>query len=341
MWLLACKSSFFSDLFIAMPHLWTHWFLQPYALPYQDDHTVCAIRVWRYTRLQFNTSLPVHIYALSGSFSFGRITGCIPSSSLAFVRHITIRISESIFHHPIGFREFIALMPSLRDLSLSVHNPNSRFNGRRLWYTNAPLLEHDIPSIVQLDSLTLRGLMPHRDVTSSLLLRSITSLTLLDVASGSMWPTSSLVEIMSCMPLLRSLCVRSDDGQLPPRNFWPPPNTSISSIPPSLRYLELSGDAIHLYPFLNSVFSTHTVELRTVVVTFHLWKLSHPDIVFGSIPALEVELEGRVDVISVHGSSLSVTTERSPMSVVPMLWSCTWECLSEGNDTWVRLPLTA
>lgn len=260
---------------------------------------------------------------------------CVPFAALPFIRHVTLRVSESILHCPVGFPEFLASLPSLQSVWLNVYNGMSHFDGHRYWTSNAPLVVRDVPPTIELRSLCLDGLNIDADATPDLPLSSLTSLSFLDLAMGQLWALASLTDVLGRTPHLTTLRIRSDNGQPPPPNFWPGPGASIASSIPMLRYLELSGDVLDLYPFLETVTPETYPCLDTVVVTFHLWRCTFPEVVFGCIPALDMELDNAADTIAISANPLHVTTERPLDAPRSMTWSCTWKFFTEGGELWV------
>lgn len=339
MWMLVSKSSFFADLFIRMPTLWMHWFLKPYTRNHQDRHAICAIRMWCHFHGKRSTSLPISIYAVPGSSCIHNILDCVPFAALPFIRHVTLRVSESILHCPVGFPEFLASLSSLRSVWLNVYNGMSHLDGGRYWVSNAPLIERDLPPSAVLRSLCLDGLTIEADAVSTLPLSSLYSLSLIDLAKAYFRETASLVDILARTPHLTTLRIRSDDGQPPPPNFWPCRGMAIAPLLPQLCHLELSGDALDLYPFLETVTPATYPQLNTVIVTFHLWRCTFPGTVFGCIPSLETELNGDAETVTVSGDPLSITTERASTTMQPLTWSCTWLFLTEREEFWVSLML--
>lgn len=336
MWLLSTKSSFFAQLFLQMPVLWMHWFVQPYPRCDQDHHTVCAIRMWCYFHGNMSTSLPVSVYAVEGTTCTHSIMDCVPFAALPFIRHVTIRVSESILHCPVGYPDFMASLPALRSVWLNVYNGISRMGNGRRWTSNTPLIERDLPPSAQLASLCLDGLAVRADATLTLPLAFLKSLTFLDLATGNRSDTASLVDILSRTPLLTTLCIRSDRGQPPPSNFWPSPGTSITSMIPLLRHIELSGDLTDLYPFMELITPDSYPHLESVVASFHIWTGTCTESVFGRVAVLESELASSTGTITLRGASMSIATKRAPTANRPFTCSCSWRLLTEIGELWVR-----
>lgn len=335
---LSTRSAFFAALFADMHSLWTDWFVRSRPVLEQSPEFNCAKRLWLWNRTRTGHALPIRIHAEEETYWLLNIVEAIPTSCLPFVEHITINIPRALFTDPALLSTFLSCFPSIRSLDMRANNYFwSAWTNHPLWLRASPLSSECIPQGIRLTNLKLSGSTLSRYASNGINLIALTSLTITNLVTTDDLEGTCLADIVCVAPNIRHLSIESNETQYVDSTFWDPPPQGFRACIPDLQSINVSGNLLDLYRFIETITSDEFIQLRTISSTFFCPPHYLAYMKFDTIPAFRSELTWHADTVDFKESPYTIGTRRSSHADMPMEWVMRWVLVPDGpGPRWVR-----